>query len=274
MKQPSLICIFACAAFCLSSVRVTAQSNQATPRTADGHPDLSGVWNGNAASPFTKSQDPLAANLSSRDGTLLNFERDGTLIRRANPNKPIYKPEFWEKVQKLDQNGNNEDPSFGCMPAGVPRMGPPAKIVQTPTEMIFLHVSGGAQGWGDTFRVIPTDGRPHTPLEDLDGTWKGESLGHWEEDTLVIDTIGFNDTSWLDIGGYFHSENMHVIERLHREGNTLTWQATVEDPDVLLKPWAMSTRTLKLNPDPKAVLAETLPCVERDLSHLVTKEHH
>jgi hypothetical protein len=274
MKQPCLFCIFACAALCLSSVRVTAQGNQSTPRTADGHTDLSGVWNGSAASPFAKSEDPLAANLSSRDGTLLNFERDGTLIRRANPNKPLYKPEFWEKVQKLDQNGNTEDPSFGCMPAGVPRMGPPAKIVQTPTEMIFLHVSGGAQGWGDTFRVIPMDGRHHTPLEDLDGTWKGESLGHWEEDTLVIDTIGFNDTSWLDIGGYFHSENMHVIERLHRDGNTLTWQATVEDPDVLLKPWAMSTRTLKLNPDPKAVLAETLPCVERDLSHLVTKEHH
>ncbi len=274
MKQPCLVCIFACAALCLSSARVTAQGNQVTPRTADGHPDLSGVWNGNVASPFAKTDDPLAANLKSRDGTLLNFERDGTLIRRANPNRPLYKPEFWEKVQKLDQNGNNEDPSFGCMPAGVPRMGPPAKIVQTPTEMIFLHVSGGAQGWGDTFRVIPMDGRPHTPLEDLDGTWKGESLGHWEEDTLVIDTIGFNDTSWLDIGGYFHSENMRVVERLHRDGNTLTWQATVEDPDVLLKPWAMSPRTLKLNPDPKAVLAETLPCVERDLSHLVTKEHH
>ncbi len=274
MKQPCLILIFASAALCLSSVRVTAQGNQATPRTADGHPDLSGVWNGNAASPFVKNEDPLTANLSSRDGTLLNFERDGTLIRRANPNKPLYKPEFWEKVQKLDQNGNTEDPSFGCMPAGVPRMGPPAKIVQTPTELIFLHVSGGAQGWGDTFRVIPMDGRSHTPLADLDGTWKGESLGHWEGDTLVIDTIGFNDTSWLDIGGFFHSENMRVIERLHREGDTLTWQATVEDPDVLLRPWAMSTRTLKLNPDPKAVLAETLPCIERDLSHLVTKEHH
>jgi len=274
MKQPGLIFIFASAALCLSSVRVTAQGKQATPRIADGHPDLSGVWNGNAASPFVKSEDPLTANLSSRDGTLLNFERDGTLIRRANPNKPLYKPEFWEKVQKLDQNGNTEDPSFGCMPAGVPRMGPPAKIVQTPTELIFLHVSGGAQGWGDTFRVIPMDGRPHTPLADLDGTWKGESLGHWEGDTLVIDTIGFNDTSWLDIGGFFHSENMRVIERLHREGDTLTWQATVEDPDVLLRPWAMSTRTLKLNPDPKAVLAETLPCIERDLSHLVTKEHH
>ena len=91
---------------------------------------------------------------------------------------------------------------------------------------------------------------------------------------MVIDSIGFIDTSWLDIGGYFHSENLHVVERLHREGDSLTWQPTVEDPDVLLKPWTMNPRIQKLNPDPKAVLPETLPCVERDLSHLVTKEHH
>jgi hypothetical protein len=190
---------------------------------------------------------------------------------------PLYKPQFWEKVQQGDQNGNTDDPSYGCMPGGVPRMGPPAKIVQTPKELVFLYVSPPAQGWGDQYRVIPTDGRAHTPLADLDGTWKGESIGHWEggeDDTLVIDTIGFNDTSWLEIGGYLHSENMHVIERLHRQGDLLTWQVTVEDPDVLIKPWTMNPRTLRINPDPKAMLPESLPCVERDLSHLVTKEHH
>ena len=91
---------------------------------------------------------------------------------------------------------------------------------------------------------------------------------------MVIDTIGFNDISWLDIGGYLHTENMHVIERIRREVNTLTWQATVEDPDVLIKPWVTNPRGLRLNSDPKAVLEESLPCVERDLSHLVNKEHH
>src|SRR5438093_516564 len=197
-----------------------------------------------------------------------------TINRRMDPNKPIYKPEFWEKVQQLDQNGNNADPSFGCMPAGVPRMGPPAKIVQTPTELLFFYISAGAQGWGDQYRIIPIDGRQHTPLDQLDGTWKGESIGHWEGDTMVIDTIGFNDISWLDIGGYLHSENLHVIERLRREGDTLTWQVTVEDPDVLIKPWVTNPRVLRLNPDPKAVLEESLPCSERDLEHLVTKEHH
>ena len=267
-------CLLLGAVLCLAPISATAQEKHATARASDGHPDLTGIWIGRAGANFVDSEDPLAANLASRDGTLLNFERDNALIRRSDPNKPLYKPEFWEKVQKLDQDGNNADPSFGCMPAGVPRMGPPAKIVQTPAEIVFLYIAGGAQGQGDSYRVIPTDGRAHTPLDDLDGTWKGESIGHWEGDTFVVDTIGFTDASWLDITGYFHSENMHVVERVHRDGDILTWQATVDDPDVLIRPWVMSARTLKLNPDPKATLAETLPCVERDLSHLVTKEHH
>ncbi len=281
MKQTSLGYIIAGLALCLAAGPAMAQGNQGkeqgasqnTPRASDGRPDLTGLWIGQRA-PFVQSDDPLAQNLASRDGTLLNFERDNAIVRRSDPNKPLYKPEFWEKVQKFDQDGNHSDPSFGCMPAGVPRMGPPAKIVQTPKEMVFLYVSPAAEGWGDQYRVIPTDGRQHTPLDDLDGTWKGESIGHWEGDTFVIDTIGFTDSSWLDINGYFHSENMHVIERMHRDADTLTWQAAVEDPDVLIKPWVMNMRTLKLNPDPKAALAESLPCVERDLSHLVTKEHH
>jgi hypothetical protein len=248
---------------------VTACAADSTSRTADGHPDLSGVWNGAANPRVTSSGDKVGLILAAREGTLVNFERDNTLMRRADPNKPVYKPQFWEKVQQLDQNGNNEDPSYSCMPLGVPRMGPPMKIVQTATELILLYA-----GPQDTYRIVPMDGRPHTPLQELDGTWKGESLGRWEGDTMVIDTIGFNDTSWLDIGGYFHSENMHVVERFTREGDTLRWQTTVEDPDVLIRPWVMNARTLRINPNPKAVLEETLPCSERDLSHLVTKEHH
>jgi hypothetical protein len=254
---------------CLALCVVTACAADSNSRTADGHPDLSGVWNGAANQRVTSSGDKVGLILAAREGTLVNFERDNTLMRRADPNKPVYKPQFWEKVQQLDQNGNNEDPSYSCMPLGVPRMGPPMKIVQTSKELILLYA-----GPQDTYRIVPMDGRPHTPLQELDGTWKGESLGHWEGDTMVIDTIGFNDTSWLDIGGYFHSENMHVVERFTREGDTLRWQTTVEDPDVLIRPWVMNARTLRLNSNPKAVLEETLPCSERDLSHLVTKEHH
>ena len=257
------------------AIAQTASPRNVSPRTADGHPDFNGLWNATTVNgPHIQSDDPNITNLPSRDGDLANYERDGALVRRNDPNKPLYKAEFWDKVKQLDQDGNEADPSYGCMPAGVPRMGPPDKIVQTANEMVFLYVAPAARGWGDQYRVIPLDGRKHTPLQDLDGTWKGESIGHWEGDTLVVDTIGFNDTSWLDYGGFFHSEDMHVIERMTREGDTLRWQATVEDPQVLMKPWVMNARVQRLNKDSKTMLQETLPCVERDLSHLVTKEHH
>src|SRR5690242_11201975 len=227
MKQASLIVLIA--ALCVIPLSAGAQANQSVPRAADGHPDFSGIWIGRAGANFVQSDDPLAANLASRDGTLLNFERDNALLRRADPNKPVYKPEYWEKVQNLDQDGNAEDPSFGCMPAGVPRMGPPNKIVQTPKELVFLYISPAAGGWGDTYRVIPTDGRQHTPLDDLDGTWKGESIGHWARETLVIDMTGFSDTSLPDITGYFHWDNEHVIERMRLAGNILHWRGRDED---------------------------------------------
>ena len=123
--------------------------------------------------------------------------------------------------------------------------------------------------------MIPLDGRKHTPLQDLDGTYNGEPIAYWDGDTLVVDTYGFNSATWFDqLGGYFHSENMHVIERFHRDGNILTWTATIDDPDVLLQPWTTTPRIAMLNPNPKAMLPESLPCSERDLAHTVTKEHH
>jgi hypothetical protein len=250
-----------------------------TPRAADGHPDLSGLWaggggggeeakpdeNGNLAF-LQKSrgcapgQDPCAPGV--------NFERDNSIRRRMDPNKPIYRPEFWEKVQYNDENENTEDPAYRCRPNGVPRMGAPSKILQTSTEVVFLYQQG------NTFRIVPIDGRPHDPIKAKDQTWMGDSVGRWEGDWLIVDVVGLTDDTWLDIGGYFHTNNIHVVERFRRDGNTLTWQATVEDPEVLLKPWVMNARVMRLNVSPGASLIEDLPCEERDQAHLVTKEHH
>jgi len=195
----------------------------------------------------------------------VNFERDSGVEQRMDP-IPMYKPEFWERVQYLDREGIKEDPTFHCKPAGVPRMGPPAKVVQTATELIFMYQQG------NIFRIIPIDGRPHDPIKSQDTTWYGDAVGKWEGDTMVIDIVGFNDESWLGWPGWLHSNNMHVIERYTRNGNTLTWQATVEDPDVLLAPFVTEPRTLRLNPNPKATLIEDLPCEERDSQHIVTHE--
>jgi hypothetical protein len=268
-----------------------------TPRTADGHPDLSGLWNG-LGDPLVGSRNQLSnAGIevgadgtediytstviatfppATKRGNSSDGERANTLLRRMGSNKPIYKPEYWARVQNFDANSNDNDPAYHCMAAGVPRIGVPSHIAQSPTMLTLIYPGqGGLLATQTTYRIIPMDGRQHTPLDDLDGTWNGEGIGHWEGDTMVIDTIGFNSSTYLDqVGGYFHGENMHVTERLHRDGNTLTWQATIDDPDVLLKPWTTNKRVVLLNPDPKAVLPESMPCSERDFAHTVTKEHH
>ncbi len=270
-----------------------------TPRTPDGHPDLSGVWDGlrdNLLGPpnqmanagivvesETSTRDLLSGariatfpRNTSRVQNVEEDERAATLLRRMGSSRPVYKPQYWGMVKELDANANEEDPSNNCMPAGVPRVGIPSLISQTPNYLIFIYPGlGGLIATQTSYRMIPLDNRKHTPLQDLDGTYNGEAIAHWDGDTLVIDTYGFNTATWFDqVGGYFHSENMHVIERLHRDGNTLTWTATIDDPDVLLEPWTTTPRVQILNPDPKAMLPESLPCSERDLAHTVTKEHH
>lgn len=245
-----------------------------TPRMADGKPDLSGFWAAGLAPSRAEVDEKgniALLNLErppadpGQAGT--NFERDAGLLQRADVNIPLYKAEYWDKIQYNDVHGNMEDPSFKCNPDGVPRMGAPQKIVQTPTEIIFMYNAH------NTFRAIPTDGRPHHPEVSLDQTWMGDSVGHWEGDTLVIETIGFNDVSWLDWAGYMHSAKLKVIERLTRQGNVLRYQATAEDPVMLLEPWVMEPRTLRLNTDPiNGRFMEDLPCHEYESEHIVTKE--
>jgi hypothetical protein len=281
------------------NVNAPPKPSGTTPRTSDGHPDLTGVWNGLGDNllgvPNQMANDGISVDseTSSHDiatGTQIatfprnttrglnneQAERAASLLRRVGSNRPVYKPQYWDMVKEFDQNANEEDPSNNCMPAGIPRAGIPSYIGQYPNYFIFIYPGqGGLIATQTMYRMVPADGRKHTPLENLDGSYTGEAIAHWEGDTLVVDTWGFNSSTWFDqIGGYFHSENMHVIEHFHRDGNTLTWTATVEDPDVLLEPWTTTPRVALLNPKPDAMLPESLPCSERDLTHTVTKEHH
>ena len=257
-----------------------AQNNGPTPRTPDGQADLSGMWNGGGGGGGNQVKPDEKGNIVQLTRARLchqtqidagechpgvNAERDAGVNQRP-ANQPMYKPEFWEQVQHLDREGIQLDPAFHCKPNGVPRMGPPQKIVQTATELIFLYQNG------NTFRVIPIDGRPHDPIKSQDTTWYGDAVGKWEGNTMVIDIVGFNDESWLGWPGWLHSNNMHVIEKYTRNGNTLTWESIVEDPDTLLEPFKFSPRTLRINPDPKASFIEDLPCEERDTVHIVTHE--
>src|SRR5258705_7563634 len=242
-----------------------AQDNAPTPRTADGHPDLSGFGGGGGGGGVKPDEKGNIVQLTAarlchqtqidagecHPG--VNAERDAGMNQRP-ANQPMYKPEFWTQVQHYDREGIQLDPAVHCKPNGVPRMGPPGKVVQTATELIFMYQNG------NTFRVIPIDGRPHDPIKSQDTTWYGDAVGKWEGDTLVIDIVGFNDESWLGWPGWLHSNNMHVIEEYTRTGNTLRWEVTVEDPDTLLEPFTVDPRVIRLNPDPKATFIADLPC--------------
>ena len=269
----------------------------AAPRMSDGKPDLNGRWGGGGAGAggaggvqaiepdgrvhqfdhYADYSAALAAGRVSREAKIVgrqpNYrhgnnvysERDAGFTQRAFGNPPLYKPEFWERVQYLDENGNKEDTTFSCFPPGVPRLGPPMRIVQTAKDVVLMYQNR------NMWRVVPIDGRPHDPENSQDQTFNGDAVGKWEGDTLVIDVVGFNDVSWLGWPGWFHTNNMRVVERFRREGNTLHYQATVHDPEVLTEPWETDPRALPLNTSDRPYI-EDPPCLDFDLEHMLTRE--
>lgn len=255
---------------------IKAAAAKPTPRTADGHPDLNGSW-GAPELPISAHQDS-AGNFyidapAEKGGTAPNLtatlsEQLGHLV---DPNPPPYKPELMAKVKELASDKIKNDPEFHCKPLGVPRAGPPRQVVQTPKLIVFLY--DAQEGPPGSFRLIPTDSRAHRT--DVDPSYFGDSIGHWEGDTLVVDVTHFNDETWLagipgsqGASGYFHSEALHVVERLTRTGNALRWEATAEDPNVLTKPWKMTPRTFLLT---DAMLYEEPICEERESQHITDK---
>src|SRR5579871_1203624 len=244
MLRRCLFSMFALAAFA------------AAQNTAGNHPDLSGTW------AFGIDLPPVGLKHVVQGKAVVNkvdqSARHGTAkVAGAKPSTPApsYKPEFQAKVKDLFDHESRKDPVFYCGKPGVPRIGPPRRIIQLPNEVVFLYEDIS----GDPYRIIPTDGRPHR--KDANPSAYGDSVGHWEGATLVVDVTNFEETTWFGEDGYFHSDAMHVIERLWRDGANLVWQATVEDPKVLASPWTMPERVIKPSTDP---LEESPRCSEED----------
>ncbi len=146
----------------------------------------------------------------------------------SKPSHPIYKPEFWDKVQELDQWTNKEDPIMTCQPMGMPREGTPSRIIQSATDIFFIYTTSDYGGGNTEFRDIPTDGRARP--KTVEGYYNGLSIGKWEGDTLVIDSTNFVDTTWFGRGGFFHSADMHMVEKLTRKGDEILYQMTIDGP--------------------------------------------
>jgi hypothetical protein len=223
-----------------------------TPRRADGKPDLTGNWGG-GFNPITGSGTRRCGPTqkeckTAQDNFWVDYEwlspsRFGIL------GHPIYKPEFWDKIQELDQWTNKYDPVMTCKPLGLPRHGTPRRIIQTDQDVVFFYGANADYGGGNQeFRDIPIDGRQRNPRAENLATFYGNSVGRWEGDTLVIDSINFDDSTWLGRGGFFHSGSMRIIEKLTRVGNEIRYDMTIEDPEVLVEPWVMATRVLRAAP--------------------------
>ena len=264
----------------------SAQPAPGTPLSIDGHPDLTGNWfnyRGNNMDVKQVGNTRINLQVTSRapesedpENNLSINTRIYTSVaaRRADPNKPSYKPEAQKMVARLDRMQSKLDPAL-CKLPGFLRVGAPHQIVQGPGVVAFLYDSSDASF--DFFRIIPTDGRQHRSPDDtlgLSPSRNGDSIGKWEGDTLVVDTVDFNGEVWLGIDGWFTSPSLHVVERLRREGDILHYQATVEDPEVLTKPWVMPAAHVKLNRKSARIDQEEPPCVEMDSTHTVTPEHH
>jgi hypothetical protein len=256
-----------------------ADPNAPTPRLASGKPDLSGSWQavgggqqGSGGDMFRRCTPFQSKNCME----WTNQSEDWVFMSgmRLDMRQPLYKPEHWDKIIELDQWTNREDPVMTCLPLGVPRQGPPARIFATDTDITFIYRAGvdGAGGYAE-FRMIPIDGKPHDPRRANNYTYFGYTVGRWEGDTLVLDSIGFSDETWLGRGGFFHTDKMRVIEKFTRTGNQVLYDVTIEDPDVLLQPWVMPARTLRLSPT-NAIVAERGSCTETEHNEVSTQYRH
>jgi hypothetical protein len=249
-----------------------------TPRLPNGKPDMTGNWTTANLGPPGSGTRRCGPTQSANCHPGHNFTVDYAWISppRYGPNRPVYKPEFWDKVQELDMWTNKYDPVMTCQPLGLPRQGTPARIIQTDKDIIFFYRMYGDYGGGNTeFRIIPTDGREHNPNTARQATYYGYTVGKWEGDTLVLNSISFVDSTWLGRGGLFHSGDMRITEKLTRKGNEILYELTVEDPESFLEPWVMTPRTLRLNTGNDAgLIPERANCEVYETGNITTQLRH
>ena len=190
-----------------ASTGTAPASALATPRTADGKVDFSGIWN--------------------PDRKFIYDINDALKTGEQLPIQP------WALKVTLERK-SKDDPEANCLPTGVPRQAPyPWRIVQTPSHMFFLF-----EGNIHSYRQIFLDGRPHP--DDPDPIWYGHSVGKFDGDTLVIDTVGFNDRFWFDFAGHPHTEQLRTTERFRRpDFNTLEYEVTIDDPGAYTAPFTL-----------------------------------
>jgi len=230
--------LFAAAVVMSASLAI---AQEPAPRTADGHPDLSGVW-----WPGNDLRVPPLNPAPGRAGGPPPAGRGGPPPRRERF-EDNYNDAAKAKAKTLSDKDDPalrcQNTAFGTLSVSAYNTGLVAQIVQTPKFVVILSETN------PTFRIIPTDGRAYR--DEQPPSSRGDSVGHWEGDVFVVDTRNFSDKNWMHAEGEvsFHSDALRIVERYHRiNKDTMEVEATIEDPKTLTRPWNVPKQTLKLAP--------------------------
>jgi hypothetical protein len=199
-------------------------SRTAVPRAADGHPDFSGIWE-----TLSEADYDLEPHAGRRDAP----PSAGVVDLGHIP----YLPQAEAQRKANFEHRDTLDPRLRCYVLSEPRAvyyPAPFQIFQRSADLTLVHQ------FGNQVRVIHKDGSLH-PLDKDPQFWLGDSRAHWEGDTLVVDITGFNDGTWLDRAGNYHSDKLHVVERWKLiDANTIDYTATLDDPAVYSRPWSVN----------------------------------
>jgi len=219
-----------------------AQITYRAPRAPGGHPDLNGIWQALNEANFDLEAHNARPALALRPGPYGPVPATQVLALGAVGSVPPgmgvvdggeipYKPEALAQRKKNQENWLSSDPEIRCYLPGVPRatyLPYPFKIFQNATQLFIAYEYAGA-----VRNIYLKDPGP-APVD----SWMGQSVGHWEGETLVIDVTGMNDQTWFDRAGNYHSDQLHVIERYTRTSpDVIAYEATIEDPEVFTRPW-------------------------------------
>lgn len=201
-----------------------AQAPAGIPRLANGKPDFSGIWQ-----TLSEADYDLEPHAGRKDAPPSAGVVEGGLLP--------YLPAAREQKAKNFAAREKDDPRLKCWSLGVPRSvyyPAPFQVFQRDRDLTLVHQLG------HQVRTIHTNGTEH-PEEKEQGFWHGDSRGRWEGDTLVVDVNDFNEETWFDRAGNYHSDALHVVERWRFvDANTIAYTATVEDPKVFSRPWTVN----------------------------------
>jgi hypothetical protein len=245
-----IIALVAAAGGALLTVVATPLAGQSAaayraPRTADGKPDLNGIWQSLSGANYDIEAHMARPAMALRPGPYGPVPAAAVLalgaVGAVPPGMGIveggpipYKPEALAKKKENQEKWLERDPEIKCYLPGVPRatyMPYPFQILQSQSAMFFAYEYAGA-----VRNIYLKD--PGPPPVDA---WMGQSVGHWEGETFVIESNGFNDSTWFDRAGNHHSEALKVVERYTRTApDVLSYEATMEDPNVFTRPWKIS----------------------------------